>query len=452
MGGFLILDLLRQSLRSCSILDCDTSEATVRRKLFSSHIQSKIRNLKSKIENLPHSYTPTQLFIMIDRVSTSLRKTSMRFCAVLLLLSLARCGPPGPEAMLADACAYLWSMQDADGGWHSATHGLLRGGQAWTPFVLHTLLETPADACAPPENAVARALDFIRRHLNETGTLGLSDPDVLEYPNYATAYALRVLARQGEAEDAPRVEAMVAYLTGQQFAEQRGFGPGDAVYGGWGFGEVRLPPGRTGHVDLSHTRRVLQALHDVGYADPVLWQRAEAFLRLVQKHPADARLQAAGLDSLVYDGGFFASPVVPSVNKSAPLESDSLLLYGSYATATCDGLLALLAAGVDRRDDRVQAALEWLRTHDEMAYPQGMAPDHPAQWQRVMFYYHLGVRAEVYDALDEPGPWREAMVQVLSGKQRADGSFANPYGALNKEDDPILATALAVLALRAATR
>lgn len=377
----------------------------------------------------------------------------MRFIiGLILLFSLARCGPPGPEAMLADACAYLWSMQETDGGWHSTTHGLLRGGQAWTPFVLHTLLETSIDTCTPPEHAVTRALDFIRHHLNEGGVLGLADPDVLEYPNYATAYALRVLARQREAEDTLRIEAMVAYLAGQQFAEHRGFGPGDAAYGSWGFGEKHLPPGRTGHVDLSHTRRVLQALHDAGHSDPAVYRRTEVFLRLVQKHPTDIRLREAGVDSRVYDGGFYASPVVPGVNKSAPVDSDSLFLFGSYATATCDGLLALLAAGVDRDDERVQAALGWLRAHDEMAYPEGIASDHPAQWQRVLFYYHLGVRVEVYDALDEPGPWREAMISALTGKQRDDGSFANPYGAPNKEDDPILATTLAVMALRAATR
>ncbi len=370
---------------------------------------------------------------------------------VLTLLILSRCGPPRSEAevMLAEACAYLWSMQGDDGGWHSGTHGLLRGGQAWTPFVLHALLDAPAETCAPPGDAVARALAFIRNRLNEGGALGLADPDVLEYPNYATAYALRVLAQHGEAEDAPRIQKMTAYLLGQQFAENRDFGPGDAAYGSWGFGEQRLPPGRTGHVDLSHTRRVLEGLRAAGHDDPAAYRRAEVFLRLAPKHPADARLQAAGLDSLVYDGGFFASPVVPGVNKSAPVEAGSLYLYGSYATTTCDGLLALLAAGVDRNDERVQAALAWLRTHDELASPEGMDPNHPAQWHRVLFYYHLGVRAEAYDALDEPGPWRAAIVQALSGKQRDDGSFANPYGAPNKEDDPILATALVLRVLRA---
>ncbi len=375
---------------------------------------------------------------------------------VVLVLCLVQCSPPRSEAetMLADACAFLWAMQGEDGGWHSATHGLLRGGQAWTPFVLHALLKAPDGDCATPAPGVERALDFIRNHVNEAGALGLADPDVLEYPNYATAYALRVFARHGEAADGPLVEKMTAYLRGQQFVEHRGLGPDAAAYGSWGFGEQGLPPGRTGHVDLSHTRRVLHALYDAGHDDPATFRRAEAFLRWVQKHPADPRLRAAGFDSLIYDGGFYASPVVPGVNKSAP-EPDApggLPLYQSYATATCDGLLALLAARVDRDDERVQAAIRWLRAHPELAFPEGIPQDHPAQWHRVLFYYHLNVRAEVYDALAWPGSWRDEMVRALAGKQHDDGSFANPYGAANKENDPLLATAMVVQVLSAALR
>ena len=42
---------------------------------------------------------------------------------------------------LAKAAGYLWKQQAADGGWHSHTYGLLRSGQALTPFVLGALLE-----------------------------------------------------------------------------------------------------------------------------------------------------------------------------------------------------------------------------------------------------------------------------------------------------------------------
>jgi len=182
------------------------------------------------------------------------------------------------------------------------------------------------------------------------------------------------------------------------------------------------------------------------------YRRAEAFLRWAQKHPSERRIEAAPPD--IYDGGFFASPVVAGVNKSAPTPGapGDLTLFGSYATATCDGLLALLAAGISRDDERVRAAVRWLRAHPELAYPEGIPQDHPAQWRRVLFYYHLSVRAEVYQRIEEPGPWREEMVRLLAGRQYEDGSFANPYGAANKEDDPLLATAMAVQALTAALR
>ncbi|MFQ5570758.1 MAG: hypothetical protein ACE5G0_13825, partial [Rhodothermales bacterium] len=137
------------------------------------------------------------------------------------------------------------------------------------------------------------------------------------------------------------------------------------------------------------------------------------------------------------------------VNKSAAVAGapPELPLFDSYATTTCDGLLALLAAGVPPDDERVLAAARWLRVHPTLAYPEGIPENHPAQWHRVLFYYHLAVRAEAYRALGETGSWPDELVQVLGEKQREDGSFSNPYGAPNKEDDPILATALVVQAL-----
>ena len=42
--------------------------------------------------------------------------------------------------------------------------------------------------------------------------------------------------------------------------------------------------------------------------------------------------------------------------------------------------------------------------------------------------------------------WRAKLFAALAAEQRADGSFANPANAV-KEDDPILATSLAIRAL-----
>ncbi|NNF58631.1 MAG: hypothetical protein HKN04_10350 [Rhodothermaceae bacterium] len=373
-----------------------------------------------------------------------------RLPTLLLLLAVGACAPsesePTPEAILADAAAYLWSQQAEDGGWHSTTHGLLRGGQAWTPFVLHSLLQVPDSIVAQPQGGVDRALTFLRAHINADGVLGLADSAVLEYPNYATAYALRIFAEHGAPEDSALVRRMVAYLRGQQFTEQRGITPDRLAYGAWGFGETTLAQGEAGHLDLSHTRRAVQALRAAEALDDEAAVAVTRYLRLVQKHPAESRAQPPSAtlpDSAQYDGGFYASPTVQGVNKGWLTEAG---VYRSYATATADGILALLAAGHAPDSEPIQAALAWLRAHPDWATPAGIPTDGPIAWDRVMHFYHLAARAEAYDALGEPG-WHDEVLRVLAAQQHTDGHFANPEGAPNKEDDPLLATAMMVDAL-----
>jgi hypothetical protein len=45
------------------------------------------------------------------------------------------------------------------------------------------------------------------------------------------------------------------------------------------------------------------------------------------------------------------------------------------------------------------------------------------------------------------GQWQSKLFAVLLPEQRDDGSFANARSALMKEDDPLLATTLSVIAL-----
>jgi hypothetical protein len=353
---------------------------------------------------------------------------------------------------LARAAAWLWAQQAEDGGWHSQTYGLLRSGQALTPFVLNALLDVPEEVAARPPGATERALAFLRLHLNADAAIGLADPDVLEYPNYSTAYALLCFEKAGAAEDRALVARMERYLLQQQFDEARGFNLDHPAYGGWGFGE-RLATGVVGHMDLAHTRRVLEALRASECSDTEAFQRAQHFLRLVQRHSSETRPQPALVTlpaeepaSDVYDGGFYFSPIVLAANKGRE-EQAPQPHFRSYATATCDGLLALLAAGVSVDDERVQKAADWLRRHPELTRPEGIPLDHPEPWHDALHFYHLAVRSEVYSALNWPGDWREQIRTHLAAQQQGDGSFANTRSHLMKEDDPLLCTALAVIAL-----
>src|SRR5688572_6511418 len=135
---------------------------------------------------------------------------------------------------LARAAQYLWAQQAADGGFHSATYGLLRSGQSLTPFVLGALLRGP-EAIAPA-GAVDRAIAFIRRHTSPDGAVGATGGDA-DYPNYATALAVDALvaAERGLPAVARRAKAgswradiapMIAQLRAQQFSEANGWTPG----------------------------------------------------------------------------------------------------------------------------------------------------------------------------------------------------------------------------------
>lgn len=359
-----------------------------------------------------------------------------------------------PDVVLRRAVNWLAAQQSDDGGWHSQTYALMRSGQALTPFVLHALLA----AHAAREEQTAAALGFLRSAANADGALGLGDPDVLEYPVYSTAYALRCLTHIDDPRDRPLRRRMATWLAAQQFTAAAGFSNDAPEFGAWGFGGPRSAA-RPGHVDLAHTRRALQALHDAGALADDARRDAQVFLQLLQRSPQDnsprslpdgGRESTAGVRVAPFDGGFFLSPIVLTANKGTTSSDDGSLIR-SYATATLDGVLALLAAGVPRDDPRVTAAVDWLTQHPRWDYPQGI-PAAGNPWADAVHYYHLAVRAEAYAALDWPGPWREELHGVLLPEQRADGSFCNRRSGLMKEDDPLLATGLAVIALSHAAR
>src|ERR1700722_1104030 len=91
----------------------------------------------------------------------------------LLLLAAAGCSRT-PRAALPRAVEYLWSQQANDGGWHSRTYGLLRSGQALTPFVLDALLQVPPAVYRRQTVRVDRAIAFIESNTRADGALGLA--------------------------------------------------------------------------------------------------------------------------------------------------------------------------------------------------------------------------------------------------------------------------------------
>ncbi len=335
---------------------------------------------------------------------------------LLILLASACTVQPdrAPDASLPRACKYLWSQQASDGGWHSHTYGLLKSGQSLTPFVLNALLQAP---CPPPTGAVDRAIAFLKRNTNPEGAVGKMDPLLYDYPNYATALTVQALRRACRPDWRQSIAPLVAWLRTQQFTEDHGWKQSDAPYGAWGIGgESRVAP-YPGHVDLSMTRHVLQALAaaEVPASDPV-FARARVFVERCQNP----------------DGGFFFSTVVLDANKAGQDGTK----YRSYGTTTADGILALIAIGTPPGNDRLQAARRWLAAHDRPEGAPGFIGPAYQRWTTGLRFYYAASSAEAFG-------YRTASVEA---SQLPDGSWRNPEN-LVKEDDPLIATAFAVAAL-----
>jgi hypothetical protein len=146
---------------------------------------------------------------------------------------------------------------------------------------------------------------------------------------------------------------MRSYLLGQQFSEDLGWRPQDPAYGAWGMGGVpRRGPGDPGHVDLSMTRVVLQGLADAVPSPTKALVRSRAYLGRCTNN----------------DGGFFFSTIVLGANKGGR-SGDA---FNSYGTTTADGILCLLASGLQEESTEVCRARAWLvSNHPSQCEPNG---------------------------------------------------------------------------------
>jgi hypothetical protein len=365
-------------------------------------------------------------------------RLTLRVLAALLLLALSACGDaPAPAVSLetqadeirARAARYLWARQARDGGWHSETYGLMRSGQSLTPFLLGALLTVPESLVPRDENLVRRALAFIVSHIDEGGAVGLSDPNVADYPNYATALSLPLVRRN---IDRPALaDRLRDRLLSQQFKRATGWSERQAAYGAWGMGAVEVRPPNPGHLDLSMTRYVLESLiYEKGESVREARRRALIFLD---------RLRTP-------DGSYFFSTVMHDKNKAGPDDSGS---WRGYGTTTADAVLALQAAGIDPKDERIAKAQAWLLANHRSDRVPGLDAD--GGWAQSMVFYYRATSAYVLPAmgaLEAPvgTDWRKVLIKMFAREQLADGSFRNA-GTLMKEDDPFIATGLALQAL-----
>ncbi len=358
------------------------------------------------------------------------------FTFTLLPAGEAKIGPDKKtwDTVTQKAAKFLQSAQDKNGGWSTdktpgvtgiALTGLLKSGTA-----------TPQDPIS------AKALKYIETLVNpEKKHIAGKDPknQLLNYVTSINVMAL-VEAKQGDKYKAIIGDA-TEFLKKLQWDEEEGKDPTSDFFGGAGYDSKSRP-------DLSNTQTFIDALKaaGVGPNDPAL-KKALIFVGRCQNLKGEHNDRPWA--KLVNDGSFIYTAATGGATKvvDQPLDNGALPGYGSMTYA---GIKSMIYCGVDRKDERIAKAYEWIQNNYTVDKNPGM-PEVRSQWG---LYYYYNTMAKCLDSLgidyvvDAKGvkhDWRKDITEALAKRQRPDGSFHNVPNWM--EADQNLVTGYALMAL-----
>jgi squalene-hopene/tetraprenyl-beta-curcumene cyclase len=321
----------------------------------------------------------------------------------------------------------LNNAQAADGSFSK------QAGVGVTALAVEALLR---NGRSPDDPAVAKSLKFLERSVREDGAVAGGKSRI---PNYETCLAITALAAANKdgrySETLKKAEQFVKDV---QFDAEEGKEKSDLAYGGSGYGKGG------GRPDLSNTAFLIDALHELGRdGNDEAIQKALIFVSRCQN--LESEYNTTKLAAANQDGGF-----IYSINEggggspAGPTDEGGLRSYG---TMTYAGLKSMIYAGVNKDDNRVKAALGWLKKN----YTTKQNP--PLADNGLFYYYHT--LAKCLNAMGEPyfeddkgvkHDWRKEIVAELASRQLGNGSWVNKNGKW-MEGDANLVTAYSLLVL-----
>ncbi len=331
------------------------------------------------------------------------------------------------DQMVSRAVQYLRTTGQADDGSFSK-----EASPAITSLVTAALIRSGRPVEDP---MVTKALKFIESHVREDG--GIHQDGSL-YRNYETCLAILALV---EANEDGRYDKILApannFVRGIQVGADGKVARSAPEWGGQGYGKHKRP-------DLSNTAFFIDALVASGAsADDQAIQAALVFVSRTQN--LESEHNTTEFATKIGDGGFYYTPAAGGTSQAGKTANGGLR---SYASMTYAGLKSMIYAGVDKDDQRVQAAMSWIKKHYDLSENPGMGSE------GHFYYLHtfaktlhaLGVE-EVEDAKGKKHNWRSELISELSRRQKRNGSWINTRSTRWLEADENLVTGYLLLAL-----
>ena len=331
------------------------------------------------------------------------------------------------DALKSKAVAYLQDIGQAEDGSFSG-----EAGPGITSIVTVALLRNGVTVEDP---AVAKALNYLSGFRRPDG--GIYQEGSL-YRNYETCLAILCFV---EANSTGKYDEVIdranAFVRKIQVGSDGSVARNQDEFGGSGYGKHKRP-------DLSNTTFLIEALRAAGAsADDAAIQRALVFVSRSQN--LESEHNSTKFAPKINDGGFYYTPAAGGTSQAGETANGGLR---SYASMTYAGLKSMIYAGVDRDDQRVKAALSWIRKNYDVSQNPGMgASGH---------YYYLHTFAKTLRALEinevqsadgQRHNWRGDLISELSRRQKRNGSWVNTRNTRWLEGDENLVTGYALLAL-----
>lgn len=334
---------------------------------------------------------------------------------------------------------YLLNQQSESGAWKSEYYGNLKQGAATTSLTLFAISSCSPDLVKKHRQAIQAGFDFLKPGIDKHGFVAnVSGPD---YSNYATALTLLAHTELEKKLGTPFIskaqrQKLIDFLVAAQVDETHGLQPTDDDYGGWDLSGwmqgVRSSPG----TNVSVSSFVLMALNEVDTnAASVARSKAKKWLARIQNP----------------DHGFHFHPKKDHHGNKAEWADKQQTHPRSYGTATVDGLRILRCLEMDPK--QVQQSSRWLETQHESTTLQsvpgfeGDASNQDSWAQGLAFYYYMSLALESQTLSQRlQARIRKEIPAILIKQQQQNGSWEN-RSARMREDDPLIATSFAVIAL-----